>query len=260
MSSVTLSSHDGVIGGIVFSANGVYTVRFVGDDIHEIAQVDQSRFPREAPPRQRPPRESASASARPDQDVGAQADDGTTIDVLVLYTPAARTNAGGLSGIMTRINTSVALTNTSYVNSLVTQQLRLVGAQEVSYAENVDIGIDLDCLSLDVPSPMGEQAKSLRNSLGADIVTLLTSGRSGPSLRHWLSPNLDFRSERRPEQRGLQCGRAKVFSHQPFLLSRTWAQYGSAPRLVCRRRHYAVYVCARPCQHVRARSYHDGLR
>jgi hypothetical protein len=61
MSSVTVSSHDSVIGGIVFSANGVYTIRFLGGQIYEIAQIDQSRFPREAPPRTTPPHEGRSA-------------------------------------------------------------------------------------------------------------------------------------------------------------------------------------------------------
>lgn len=77
MSSVTLSSHDGVIGGVVFWANLVYTVRFVGAQLHEIAQIDQSRFPREGAPRGEPSSESAPANARPDQEDVDQADDGT---------------------------------------------------------------------------------------------------------------------------------------------------------------------------------------
>ena len=57
-------------------------------------------------------------------------DDGSTIDVLVVYTAAARAAAGGTDdAIRARIMLGVTETNTAYANSGVVQRLRLVGAE-----------------------------------------------------------------------------------------------------------------------------------
>ncbi|MCA9254441.1 MAG: hypothetical protein KDA33_02340, partial [Phycisphaerales bacterium] len=49
----------------------------------------------------------------------AGCDDGTVIDMLVVYTAAARDAAGGTAAIEAKINTAIAQTNASFVNSLI---------------------------------------------------------------------------------------------------------------------------------------------
>ena len=70
-----------------------------------------------------------TACARPPDGTGPTpsvrrgADDGSLVDVLVVYTPAARAAAGGTSGMTSLVNTAVTETNTGYANSGVVQRL-----------------------------------------------------------------------------------------------------------------------------------------
>ena len=103
----------------------------------------------------------------------AQADDGSFIDVLVVYTPAAKSAAGGTSQILATINTAVAETNAGYANSGVVQRLRLAAAVEVAYTENGDIGVDLDRITATSDGYI-DNVHTLRNTYKADMVSLIT--------------------------------------------------------------------------------------
>ena len=59
-------------------------------------------------------------------------DDGSLIEVLVVYTGAARGAAGGTTAMNTLINLAVSETNTGYGNSGVVQRIRLVQAEGAS--------------------------------------------------------------------------------------------------------------------------------
>ena len=63
-------------------------------------------------------------------------DDASTIDVMVLYTPAAAAAASG--GITSLVNNAISIANTTYANSGVTQRLRLVYSGQVNYTESGD--------------------------------------------------------------------------------------------------------------------------
>ena len=95
-----------------------------------------------------------------------------TIDVAVIYTPAAREAAGGgAAAIEAAIDLLIAETNQAYATSGVHQRLALVGRSEVRYTEtsgDVDIGRlgDPDDGHLD-------EAHALRDRTGADLVHLI---------------------------------------------------------------------------------------
>ena len=99
------------------------------------------------------------------------ADEATTADVMVLYTPAARNRAGGQAQIEALVREGIALANQSYANSNITQRLRLVHTQVVNYTENGDMGKDLDALTAPSDGAMDE-IHALRNQYGADFVSL----------------------------------------------------------------------------------------
>jgi hypothetical protein len=99
-------------------------------------------------------------------------DDGSIIDVLVLYTPRARSASGSTTAIRNLINLAVAETNTSYLNSGITQRIRLVNAQEIAYTESSSMGSDLSYLQDSTDAYMN-QVHSLRNTYGADLVSLI---------------------------------------------------------------------------------------
>ncbi|MFI5078741.1 MAG: hypothetical protein ACHQRO_15440 [Vicinamibacteria bacterium] len=135
-SSVTLVSFEGVVQGSIRTLDGAYSLEPAGPGLHLIRQVE----PRLLPPELEPIAAPADAADPTTDDPPIAGDDASTIDVLVLYTPGARTSAGGSDAtVQTRIALGVSETNTGYGNSGVTPRLRLVGTQLWNYVESGSI-------------------------------------------------------------------------------------------------------------------------
>lgn len=98
-------------------------------------------------------------------------DTGDVVDVMVLYTPAAKLQNGGAAQIAANIDAEIALTNTIYAQSNVVQRLRLVYQGEIAYAGHPVMSTDLQRLTLAGGGFMDE-ALSLRNVYAADLVSL----------------------------------------------------------------------------------------
>ena len=95
-----------------------------------------------------------------------------TIDVAVVYTPAAREAAGGGAVIEAVIDLMVAETNQAYAASGVDQRLALVAREEVRYSETGDSEVDLDRLA-DPSDGHMDAVHALRDRTGADLVHLI---------------------------------------------------------------------------------------
>ena len=93
----------------------------------------------------------------------------TQIDVLVIYTPGFVTRLG--ANWRTRIDQLVALTNQSYIDSGVPQQIRLVGVEQVNYADTTTNSTALSLLTSS--SGAFSTVAGLRKKYGADLVTLM---------------------------------------------------------------------------------------
>lgn len=165
---VVIVIQDGVMAGSIVSPEGAYSIRYDGSS-QVVEEIDRSTLPPEAEPLEPllPPVPDAAA------DQAALLDDGSTIDVLVVYTPAARDSAGGTAGIQSRIQLGVTETNAAYENSGVLQRLRLVGALEVSYTESGDIGTDLNHLTY--TDGVLDTVQTIRDTYKADLVSLITN-------------------------------------------------------------------------------------
>ena len=101
------------------------------------------------------------------------ADTGITLDVMVVYTAAARIGAGSVAAMQATINQAVAETNTGYLNSQVKPRIRLVYTTEVTYSET---GFDwYTCLNRLAGKTDGymDNVHSLRNTYKADIVVMV---------------------------------------------------------------------------------------
>jgi hypothetical protein len=170
---VVLAVVDGVLAASVVWPGGAYRVRFDGAS-HVVEEIDDALFP-EGGCFKEVPGGSAPASEAP----AVANDDGSRIDVLVVYTPAARAAAGGTSGMLSQINLAVAETNTGYANSNVVQRMRLAGTAEVSYAESGDIALDLDRVTTPGDGYM-DGVPALRDTDHADLVSLITQTPSSP--------------------------------------------------------------------------------
>ena len=159
--SVTLVVNGDTVAGSVQTPAGTYEIRPARGPAHVIRQIDPSALPPEgepiAPPsepRGADPRRSLAArdadspgagmTDRPGVvvplDAGDAAEgppeDGARIDVLVLYTTAAKEAAGGADAIEAIIDLMVAVTNQVYAGSDVIQRVHLVRSMETDLADD----------------------------------------------------------------------------------------------------------------------------
>ena len=172
-SQVILVVEDGILAGNITLYGHIYHVRFIGDGVHAVQEIDQSGFPDEAPPIpiQYPLTPEVSAAPETEQDSC------DTIDVLVVYTAAAVTGAGGTAAMTSLIQLAIDETNQSYANSNITQRVRLVHSQQVTYTETGNLcdgtgNSDLYRLQNSSDGYM-DSVHTLRDTYEADIVVLL---------------------------------------------------------------------------------------
>lgn len=173
MSTVTLATSRGVMYGSILTPAATYIVKPAGGGDYLVTQIDQSRFPAEAPPVTVSAPQAARDAAQPPP---VMTDDASTIDVMVLYTPSAAAAASG--GITALVNNAISIANTTYANSGVTQRLRLVYSAQVNYTESGDNGVDLGNIYAGTGVFSGVAA--LRDTWRADLVSLITQTTNSP--------------------------------------------------------------------------------
>ncbi len=101
-----------------------------------------------------------------------------TIDVAVVYTPAARAAAGGRAGVEAVIDLMVAETNQAFEASGVGHRVALVARSEVAYTESGEARVDLVRLGNPADGHLDE-VHPLRDGVGADLVHLIVGGELG---------------------------------------------------------------------------------
>jgi peptidyl-Asp metalloendopeptidase len=170
-SATFVRSGDLLTGSVTRGDGKIYQVRTDDDGTQWAVEIDQSKFPGSDEiglPFSPPVVETASPLG---SDLVAAADDGSTIDVMVVYTPGARQSVGGTTQMSQLVQLGIAETNTGYANSGVIQRIRLVYSGEVSYTESDSFNTDLTRLST-ASDGFLDDIQNLRNAYGADIVSL----------------------------------------------------------------------------------------
>lgn len=94
------------------------------------------------------------------------------IDMLVAYTPAARSKHGGTNAMIAIIQAGIADTNRAFSDSGVNLSVRLVGTLEVRQNESSDFSADLTALRSKTDGKWDE-VHAERERLGADQVSLI---------------------------------------------------------------------------------------
>ncbi|MCP3982729.1 MAG: hypothetical protein GY716_25845 [bacterium] len=120
----------------------------------------------------------ASSPSVTQRNLNGCTDDGSVFDLLVAYTPAARSAAGGTNAIVALINSRVATSNTAYQNSLINTTANLVGTVEVNYVESGNGATDLRRLR-ETSDGFMDGVHPLRDSLDADLVSLIVNSAPG---------------------------------------------------------------------------------
>ena len=172
--SVVFMVRQGSAAGTVRIGENYFRIRFAGNGLHSVQEVDRSATPQEEPPF---PIEVGSPGPMAREDV-MFADDGSEIDVLFLYTTTARDNARGTSGIQSLIELGVTEANLAYQNSGVIHRIRAVNIQQVDYTESGNISTDLSRLKSNSDGYLDE-VHALRDQYGADLVQLVVEGGCG---------------------------------------------------------------------------------
>ena len=170
LGTMTLVVNGKIVVGTVRTPEAVYTIRTAGDGTYIIRQIDESSLPPLGEPLEAPP---SSPGVSPKTDDGADSlDDGSVIDVMVVYTPLAKHREGGRAAIEALIDLFVAETNQAYANSGVLHRVRLVLREEVDYVEDGDSLVDLDRLLGDSDGYM-DHVHELRDLYAADLVHIV---------------------------------------------------------------------------------------
>jgi hypothetical protein len=185
---VIFSEVDGVYWGRVYTERGHYAIRpvSVGLGIYGVYEIDPEAIPLsrdDAMPPDRGRKRETSSRAMP---APALPEAPVEQDVMVVYTPAAKNQVGGLSAMESAIVNLVATANQAYQNSQIPLKLRLIGSREVAYAESGSCVTDLRRLTNPNDGYMDE-VHVWRQNEGADLVTLVVALCSDFGGYAWLS-------------------------------------------------------------------------
>ncbi len=172
-----------VVRGDVLYANiredggSFYQIRYLGAGVHDVREIDATLFPpcdvTAEDEAAAPPKRQANHVAGTGCD-----DDGSVIDMLVVYTAQARNAQGGTSAIEALIALAEAETNQAYVNSLIDTSVRVVQAIEVDYTETGNSATDRNRL-VAVDDGYLDEVHVLRNDFSADVVSLIVASLGG---------------------------------------------------------------------------------
>ena len=148
-----LAARGPVIAATVFDpTRGRFQIRYVGEGVHRIFLQDPSaRFKcgTEGPGEPAVPEAYDNPEGFPPvvpQDTSGMCPDAENLkvnQVLILYTPTARTYAGGTPGILTVIDLAMGVLNLALHNSQVGLEDRLVYCAETPYSDSGNLPLDL---------------------------------------------------------------------------------------------------------------------
>ncbi len=193
---------------------GQFQVRSTGEPgIHAVLQVDPALL---LPCGVGPQHVISALGPIEEGDAAAPRDTGDLIDVLIMYTVGARNAAGGTNGFNNTMNGWITYTNQAYINSQMTQRIRLVHTVETSYTEAgaAQGGMDTDLSRFRATNDGNmDNVHTLRNTFGADICELVSLSVNACGLAYLMAPqSAGFQSSAFGVTRYF-CG-ASTFAHE----------------------------------------------
>lgn len=162
---------DVFVGNIRIAGERSFQIRYLADGVHVIREIDESGFP----PCGIGPAQVVADEGKGGRERGGPTtaeDDGSILDVLVVYTAEARMGAGSVAAMDALVDLAIVDTNVAYENSLVNPRLRLVYKSEIDYVESGDFSTDLGRLR-GLNDGYMDEVHPLRDDYAADLVALL---------------------------------------------------------------------------------------
>ena len=176
--TATLAVNGDVVSGLVRVQRGIYTIRSVGGGRVEIRHV-RPPPPDLAPPE--PPLLTAGAPRAGFAQKKAAADEGdAVVDLLILWSPAAREEAGGRQEIETIVDHLVAVANRVYADSGAHVRFNVAHMQEIDVEDDGRINLFWPLVGRHYPlldhGDIRQTALRMRDVVGADLIHFLGSG------------------------------------------------------------------------------------
>ncbi len=183
LSNIDLVIRGENITGDIRDGARYFQIRPVGDGMHWIAEIDPSQLPDVCETEDVVENDfTPDAYLKPNRGLklnlppgGILPTEGVTIDILVLYTDDA---AAASSDISAEVQLMIDVTNNSLAASGIVPRVRLIHSAEVNYAESNNSATDLNRLVNDSDGFI-DQAHTLRDAYGADLVSLIVESLSG---------------------------------------------------------------------------------
>ncbi len=178
-SLVSLSvSGDAMVGSVRLHGEERYTVTFAGRDdtaaIHAVNEIDPRRLLEPNGVDAIIPTPSATELSRLQSNAAATCEDGSVIDLMIVYTAEARDFAGGIEAMNTLANLRISEMNSANDDSRAGFDWRLVDVREISYSESGDLMTDLDRLRTVGDGAM-DSVHAYRDAAKADLVNLIVA-------------------------------------------------------------------------------------
>ena len=161
-SHVVFTERNGIVSGLINALSSVYQVRTLSQGVYVLEQLEADAARRELDPQLR-----SVSPLFPWADATSLQEDGTTIDVLLLYTSAALARAGGPAQIEAVASQIISDSNTIFARSAIVPRFRLAGTALLPFTEAPSMLTDLLRLT------DSSLAQGLRNDTRADLVQLL---------------------------------------------------------------------------------------
>ena len=185
LGEVVFSRSEEVLAGSIHAYGRTFTLGSEPDGTPVLVELAPDQMPADGIP--------VEVGASPDPVPLTASDANDPVQMLVVYTPAAVNAVGGTSAMQALIGVSIAETNQGYVNSGVAHRVALAGTAEVSYSENgFNWETALGRLAGTSDGHM-DDVHALRDSVGADQVTLIVNASQYCGLAYLMStPSSSF--------------------------------------------------------------------
>lgn len=167
-SFTVVASKDGLFAHIS-TPKSEFEVSEVGNGLFKVIEIDLSKLNLVD---DAPVKLVKLGSILKNTDLLINADSGLVIDVMVVYTPAARALAGSQFQMKVLIATAIMNANSAYAASGIIPRVRLVHVEELPYTESGNAGLDVGRLTTLGDGYM-DTVHNLRNIYGADMVALV---------------------------------------------------------------------------------------
>lgn len=191
----TFSIMKDAVAGTVRAHGHHVRISYGGPGVHLISELDDASAPVCGTG---PEHAVGGFNLAPRRSGGGRRERGTTtpyVDVLVVYSPAARSGAGGANAIQALINQAINETNSAYSQSNVDQRLALVHAAElIGYNEAGSMGTDLSRIR-STSDGFADEIHTWRNDYGADCVAMIGNNNQYCGIAYVMTfPSVSFAS------------------------------------------------------------------